>query len=150
MCPCLTCSIPKSGPPCPWSHGGLTHSHTSSHQFLQSHHFHPTQENFFFHFIFPFSHSYPPCKVLQLKFTPGLLCANNSPFHTPPPAHIHQVIIHATPELKGCRHLLTLLVTVFLHLSGLTFHPGNKNVTLPSNKFTIINFQSWAQNNGEF
>lgn len=91
MCPCLTCFVPKSAPPCP-STAQVWLSHTSSHQFLQSHHLHLTKENFFFPFFFPSSHSCPPCKVLRLKFTPGLLCANNFPFHTRPPAHTRSLM----------------------------------------------------------
>ena len=113
--------------------------------FLQSHYLHLTKESFFL----PFSHSCLPCKVLQLQFTPGLLCAKRVPFHIPPPAHTYQ-LANVTPHQIGCRHLLTVLVTVFMYLSSLTFHPGNKNVTLPFNKFIIINFHSQVQNNLEF
>lgn len=112
--------------------------HTSS---LQSLYLHPTKENFFFPFFFPFSYPCLPWKVLQLKFTPGLTCAKHIPFHVPPPTYTYQ-LTNATPHQIGCTHLLTVLVTVFMFLSGLTFHPGNKTVTLPSNKFITVNFHS--------
>lgn len=115
-------------------------SHTSSHQFLQSHHLHPTKENFF-PFFFPFSHSCPPCKGFSTQIHSRPTVCKSFPLHTPPPAHTHQ-IIHATPHPKGCRHLQAVFVTLFLYLSGFTFHPGNKDVTLPSNKFITINFHS--------
>lgn len=147
MCPCLTCFGPKSAPLAPMQ-AQVWPTHTSSHQVLQSHHLHLTKENFF-PFFFPFSHSCPLCKVLQFKFTPGLLCANHFPFIPllqPTPTSSFMPTAH----LKGCRHLQAVFVTPFLYLPGLTSHPGNKDVTLPSNKFIIINFHSWAQNNGEF
>lgn len=135
ICPCLTCSVPKAAPPCPHARlrsDPLTHIFTPVPPGSSPS---PNQGNFFF----PFSYSCPPCKVVQLRFTPGLLCVNHFPFHTFPPAH---QVTHATPHLKGSRHLQTVLVTLFLYLSGLTFHPGNKNATLPSKIFITINFHS--------
>lgn len=72
----------------------------------------------FFLFFFSFSYSSLPCTFLQLKFTPGLMCAKHVPFHTPPPTHTYQ-LTNATAHQIECRHLLTVLVSLCVFVASL-------------------------------
>lgn len=143
MFPCLTPFKPNSAPPAHVHGSGVAHSLMPSHQLpsVPPRSFNKGKCLFSFSFFFTLFHSCLPCKVLQLKFTPGLLCATHFPFHISPPTNTYK-LINASPHQIAHRHLLIVIVTIFLYLPGLTFHPGNKHVTLPSNRFIIINFHS--------
>lgn len=125
----LTHFLPKSAAPCPcaWLRSGSL-AHISTPVPSNPITFTKTRDIFiFFHLLFlslPSSlHSFET--QIHSRLTVCKVC----PFS------------HPCSSSHLCTHLPAVLVTIFMYLSGLTVHPGHKNVTLLP-KFVTIKFHS--------